>query len=519
MKRDKVFTAVFAVLAFATCLPIWAGHYLPLLDLPNHLSAIAVWAKLNDPDLDYSKYYTLNLKPLPYWAYYYACVLLSHLFSVETANKLFLTAYAVALPAGALGLARRFGRSPWLSLFVFPLVWNYNLAEGFIAYCAGIAAMAIALVAVDRHCERPTILRGAWIVVIGSSIYFFHLLPYMLFLVCAGLMVWMQREALRFDRLLERSVPVLLCTLVGLWAYKHNAEMGYGAPLSMKNEFLFDSLANAFSRGAGRFLNFLSSSRDEWIVVGLAVSWLGIALYAARTRSSDERPSPRDWALEACLAASLAAVVLLPRSMQRPFNWYMINGRFLLAAALFGALCVRGSFEGRRRWLFAPVAALGLWYAVELTVAVVRFNRHVAGFDEVVAHIPLHRSTLTLSLPPLSDPVTNVGAFNQWPSYTQIRRGGYNFYNFNYGFPLKYKTYKAAPPWNHPDHFNFEQYGAYWDYFLTHNEKAGNYHLFDKPRDEGKVRLVAEKGDWRLWENLTRPPEDSARSSVPRIVP
>ena len=34
-------------------------------------------------------------------------------------------------------MARRFGRSPWLALFAFPLVWNFNLGDGFIAYCAG----------------------------------------------------------------------------------------------------------------------------------------------------------------------------------------------------------------------------------------------------------------------------------------------------------------------------------------------------------------------------------------------
>jgi hypothetical protein len=193
----------------------------------------------------------------------------------------------------------------------------------------------------------------------------------------------------------------------------------------------------------------------------------------------------------------------------------MIHNRFTPVVALFGALCIRGVFEGRRRWLFAPVIAGSLWYAIEVNVAIARFNRHVRGFDDVVAQIPLHRSTLTLSLPPLFDPIFNTNAFNQWASYTQIRRGGYNFYNFNYGFPLRYKSYKPAPPWNHPDHFRFDMYSPYWDYFVTHNETLQpSSRVFDEAQKKGQVRLVAENGNWRLWENLTKRREepDPARS-------
>ncbi|HZS37686.1 MAG TPA: hypothetical protein VFF06_12705, partial [Polyangia bacterium] len=196
-----------------------------------------------------------------------------------------------------------------------------------------------------------------------------------------------------------------------------------------------------------------------------------------------------------------------PRSMQRPFNWYMINGRFAFVAALFGALMIRGPIAGWRRWLFAPVIAAGLFYAGDVARMVVKFNRNIAGFDAVVAQIPLHKNTLTLVLPPLSDDQVNVNCFNQWASYTQIRRGGYNFYNFSYGFPLKYKDYLPAPSWNHTERFEWSFHSRGWDYFLTHNEGAPfPFEIFPKLAREGKVQLVASQGTWKLWQKLEKDP-------------
>jgi hypothetical protein len=505
-RADRWLVIAFGVLAAATVLPIWIGRYLPLLDLPNHLSAIAVWHYLDDPRFDFFKYYYLNLKPLPYWAHYYSVHLLAYAFGVEIANKLFLTVYAIALPSGAAAFARRFGRSPWLALFVFPLVWNFNLAEGFVAYVAGMAALVLALVVVARYAARPSLRGAIALVAIGSSIYFFHLLAYMMFLVCAGLLVFTEDEAFNWRRVLARGAPVLGCALIGVWAYLNNRKMGF-ASLAGPSEFNWDPLGDSMARVPPRLLNFLSAQRDEWVVIVLVLAWLAIAVTAAR--ANRERPPTRlrELGPEVCFAAAALAALMLPRSMQRPFNWYMLNGRYVPLVALFGALLIRGPVAGWRRWLFVPVVAAGLFYAGDLSRMVVGFNRRVAGFDAIVAEIPPHKNTLTLVLPPLGDPDVNVNCFNQWPSYTQLRRGGYNFYNFNYGFPLKYRSYLPSPSWNHTELFAWNLHSRGWDYFLTHNEGApAPFEIFPKLEKEGKVRLVDARGTWKLWQKIVDDP-------------
>src|SRR4051794_8465681 len=55
---------------------------------------------------------------------------LSRALPLAVAHRLYLSVYAIALPLGALGLARQMGRSPWLTLFTFPLIFNLPLGLG-----------------------------------------------------------------------------------------------------------------------------------------------------------------------------------------------------------------------------------------------------------------------------------------------------------------------------------------------------------------------------------------------------
>jgi hypothetical protein len=83
----------------------------------------------------------------------------------------------------------------------------------------------------------------------------------------------------------------------------------------------------------------------------------------------------------------------------------------------------------------------------------------------------------------------------------QIHHGGYNFYNFADGFPLRYRMFLPALPWSHCELFEFERHAAGWDYFLTFRE-GWEYRPMDHPLADGKIRLVAHAGEWRLYEKV-----------------
>jgi hypothetical protein len=503
--RDRWFIAAFAILAVATCVPIWIARYLPLLDEPNHLSAVAVWHYLKDPSWNFDQYYSLNLVPLPYWFHYYTVHLLTYVtHSVEVANKLFLTAYVLAVPSGALLFARQFGRSHWLSLFTFPLAWNFGLSDGFIAFCAGLATVPFALVLVDRHATHPTPWRALWVLVVGSSLYLFHLLPYALFLVCGSLLVLAQPRPFRPASLLVRGLPVVACSVVGLVAMRSANNMHFHG-LKGGRQFNYEVWQVLFGTIADRMINFLSGSADEWVLVTLATSWLLLAVTAARVAESDDPEGNglrlHSFGVELCLLGALALFLGAPRTMHQPFYWYMIAGRFAVAIGFFGALTVRYRIAGWRRLLLAPVVVAGVVYSIALSRAFVEFNRHAAGFDSIVARIPRDKQVLTLMMPPHTDSTVNANVYIQWPSYVQLRHGGYNFYNFSEGFPLKYKRHLPAPPWNRPQDFRWEMHSAGWSYFLTFRE-GWEVAPLQAPLAQGKVRLIAQEGQWRLYENV-----------------
>jgi hypothetical protein len=503
---DRWLLAAFAVSAVATVLPIWIAKYLPLLDLPNHLTAVAIWHYHDDPKWDFARFYDLNLVPLPYWAHYYTVHLLTYVTrSVETANKIFLTAYALALPAGTWALARRFGRSPWLALFAFPLVWNFNLGDGFIAYCAGFAAVPPALVVVDRHAREPTWERALAVAAVGTLTYFFHLLAYVLFLVCAGMVVLAQRRALSPKLLAARALPVLSCAGIGLWALRRANDMNFHRVTGAGRQLIYDPVVDRLAQIPDRLINLLPGAADEWLLLVAVACWLALAVTAAHTAGGGDggavEGEPRRWGAELCCAAALALYLATPRSMQRPFYWHMINGRFVVAIALFAALLVRGRIDGWRRLLLAPLVVATVCYCVALSGAFREFNRHAAGFDEVVAQIPRDKQVLTLILRPMGDSTVNVSAFNQFPSYVQLRHGGYNFYNFAEGFPLRYRVHLPAPPWSHADEFDWALQSQPYDYFLTFRE-GWEYSPMKEPLAEGKVRLIAHAGEWRLYQKI-----------------
>ena len=263
---------------------------------------------------------------------------------------------------------------------------------------------------------------------------------------------------------------------------------------------IYDPVVERLAQVPDRLINFLPGRVDEIVVIAAVACWLALAITAARI-PSDEPGGAHVWGPELCFVGALALYLLSPRSMQRPFYWHMINGRFVVAIALFAALTLRGPIAGWRRLLLVPVVVATLAYDVALCGAFREFNRHAAGFDEIVAEIPRDKQVLTLILRPMGDPTVNISAFNQWPSYVQLRHGGYNFYNFAEGFPLVYRTKLPAPAWSHAETFDWTRHSAPYDYFLLFRE-GWEYSPMKQPLADGKVRLVDERGPWRLYQKI-----------------
>ena len=135
MRTDRLAYA----LALATCIvPLWVTHYLPFVDQPQHLHLIAVLTHLGDQSTVYPQLFQIRGTVTPYLGYYAIVSALSRLTGIEVANKMFLSAYVIAMPLSMAFLLRSLGRPAWPSLLSLPFAYGDNLAWGFINFCAAL---------------------------------------------------------------------------------------------------------------------------------------------------------------------------------------------------------------------------------------------------------------------------------------------------------------------------------------------------------------------------------------------
>ena len=500
IRRDPWFVALFAVLWICALVPLWAPRFLPLLDMPDHLDAIAIWHRYRNPAWGYSKYYELNLIPLPYWGYFLPVHLLSYLMPIEIANKVYLSAYALLLPLSAAMLARQMGRSHWLALFSFPLVFNMNFSYGFITFCAGIVVLSFALVVLDRYLEQPTARRAWALALLSILLYLTHVLPWMFFGVASILLVfchgWHPRRILTAAAL---EIPSLLLAMYGFHRSAGTTAVQAG-PLAYDAKG--EELINSLQQIPLRVITGWPANGPYWIVLALALCWIAVLL-TARAGSDDVEARRDGWPHRLELVALLAAIayLFLPMHLFKPVDLWMIGGRFITLVALFGALLPHGPIAGKRRLLFVPVVLLSIYYPLALASKWVQFDRRAAGFRRLMRRVERGSSTLTLVMGDGSDPAVDPQAvpYLQFHAYAQYLAGGFDPWALDTGFPYTRKpnTGFPAPRWKHPETFTFDQHGSHYDYILTKGEWTD--HALFGPDDSGRAPLVAQDGDWRLY--------------------
>lgn len=504
--EDPLLAATFTVLWICTLVPLWMPRFLPLLDIPNHLGAIAIWHRLSDPSWGYDRFYCLNLLPVPYWGHYFPVHLLAYLFPIETANRVYLSAYSLALPLGAVRLAGRMGRSPWLGLFAFPLVFNINFALGFISFCAGVAVLLFDVEVLDRFLEAPTVALAAALGLLTLLLYSMHLLPWMVFGIAAPLLFlchgWHPRRIAAATALMLPSVALALCGYVV--AGRSSTIVLPGRPAFSGS---FEPPLEAMRAIPMRLIaGWVSDDGAYKLLVTLAVVWLAILL-TARTDSRDTpvRRHGFPLRLELILLVPLAGYFLLPNHLYKPFDLWMVSGRLMAVVALLGVLLPRGGLAGRRKLLLLPLVAVCIYYPLALARHWQRFNRRAQPFVEIIRKVPRGSSTITLMIGDNSDPDADGQSvpFIEFHAYSQLLAGGFDPWAEESGFPMAIKpgAQLPAPLWSNPAAFNIIAHGLGYDYVLTRGEPFDYSVIALRHR----APLIATVGDWRLYRVIKGP--------------
>lgn len=495
---------VWIALTVIALIPVWNQRMLPQLDTPNHLALVRGWHNYHDPTWHISDYYTLRVRPVPYFLFYLVINLLLYVCQIEVANKIFLSAYLILFPLSMLALARALKRSPWLALSGFILAFNQNWIYGFSSYLMGTCFMFFSLAALLRWLDggRPRTL-----IVLGVSTilaYFGHVMPWFCFGLCAIALLFLYVRQWR--RGLWAALAMLPSVGFAVAAYIEEAHShsyfkngeGLGALGGTWHDF--PTLVKEFPH---RILELFPGNADRNILIALTLTVLALAVWQGLHRS-DETPPQRD-RIKVMLVVLGLTYCMLPYQITRPMSWWYVSPRLPSMMAPLLALWPVASLGGWRRLVMAPVIISAVILPLTLARLYRDFSRRNAPFLRLVGETPKGSNVLVVvrgmmrgpgSEELSGDPATSAPVYWHFSSWPMALHGGYDPYVFDQGIPIQPKVKLKAPPWANTDSFDLRQ-APDFDYYIVRSPS-------DDMEREPSIKVVERSSDWVLFKRQHR---------------
>jgi hypothetical protein len=516
VKRHRFWLAVWLPLAAWFAYPLWSARVIPLHDLPNHLARITALHYLHDPRWNLSPYYARSLQLVPYFAHFYLVHLLAYVTrSVIVANSIFMTAYIVLTPLAGFAFARATGRSPWLAFFLLPLAVSIYFQWGFIAFCCGVMLMLPAMAALYRLLDAPT-WRGATAVGLWTAaLYLFQVVPWAAFGAYAILLLLVELACRRWRGPLYAAAamaPSLVMLAIGVQQARAFGYFGQTGPYGPGHyESINDAPAKLLSRAANMINWFQSETSDEWIAIGLMLILLLLVVSDGGSRDVGEAgadPWRRRVRIPLAFVAFVAMAFATPFWVKHPFNWWMINQRFLLPAACVAVFFPRGPIRGARLVLVGAAVAIMVILPRDMARQYRDFSKRAWPLIDLIRMTPIGSNTLVLHEPGRSFEdaalAPQMTVWRELYNYPLVYRGGFDPYLYDDGFPIRRtsslpapKVPRAAETMFSPEEARFN--GATmmhgWDYFIVPEEAR------DAMPPDGAV-FVRDAGSWSLYRNI-----------------
>jgi hypothetical protein len=494
---------VWLALTAVALIPVWHQRLLPQLDTPNHLALVRGWHDYHDPSWRIADYYALRIRPVPYFLYYLVLHLLLFVVDIETANKLFLSAYLILFPLSVLALARALGRSPWLALGGFLLAFNQNWIYGFASFLMGLALMLFALAALLRLLDDGRRGDAFWLVGLCLGCYFSHVEAWFCFGVCAIVLVLLHRHAWR--RCLMAAAAMAPSLILALVAYveerRERSYFKHGDGLSTLSGSWRD-FPTAVRELPRRVMELFPGRLDSVVLLVLTATVVALAVWQGTARPDDDEVRRRRiwWILGALFVVYLS----LPYQITRPMSWWYVSPRVpAMMAPLALLLPALPSVRGWRRLLFAPIVVCAVVLPLQLARLYQSFSTRNAAFMYLLDDVPRGSRCLVVvrgmmrgpgSEELSGDPASSGPVYWHFSSWPMALKGGYGPYVFDQGIPLVPRVRLKAPLWTKTDLFNIRQ-APEFDYYLVR-------HPADEMDREPALRVVQRLGEWVLYRRI-----------------
>jgi hypothetical protein len=407
---------VLFLAAVASAVPLWCAPFLPLADLPQHVAAIGMLRHWWDPAFHLADRYALNVGDSQYFVYDAAGAVLSLVTgSAESANRVLLTAVAIAFPYALRSLLSALGRDERLALFAAPAFWSAPLMMGFVPYVAAVPVTAWAIALFVRQARQPSRAGHVGLATLACLLFGLHLSAYLVFLgSVAFLAVPLHRRPAKIARALAWVTPSV--ALTAAWALRGSL-VAPSTPSAGSDPVAWTSTRTLVQQLPIWAHDIWRSHVDEGCAVVLSAALVALALQRGRT--PDDRWLARAaWA--PLLFAGLAYAFL-------PYNVgpaVMLDMRMATFVILFAPLVLapRPGLAGT-----LPLVAVFAGHLVGVADSMIEVRRtdreELGDVDRLLDRIPMGARVLTL-------PVHLTSRHTHWPpwvflgSYHLARAGG-----------------------------------------------------------------------------------------------
>lgn len=481
VSSDDLFWPAFLLCAFLTVGLLWTVKYPPLVDLPQHAAQVKLWLLMEQGTSGYSDEYEWN-SFAPYLSCYFAGRLLSAVFPVPIAMKLFVTLAVLALPLAMLRVLRRTGGDRWWSLAGFALAFSFNFYWGLLNFLVAVPLSLLLVSLAFSYAQQPTARRGGWIAFLSVVLFLTHGLVCGFTLLVAGAVILTRSPQLRTA--VRGQIPLLPAAFLGtgwfLATRRSEAQAAQPPAWNLSWERLLDLPGT-----------LLGSALDiEAQLVG------GLLLLLFLTSLGTGGTSRREGIARFLpLGLALGFFLLGPEIF---FRAAFLNSRFVVFVLPLALFAVRRKAMGDLQRCVLTLLVVG--WLFNLYPRFQAFDIEAQTFDALLEVMEPQRRVLGLIFEPFPEGF-DTPLFLHHHAWYQAEKGGHVDFSFAYFYvqPIRYRpdhTPRVPDSFSwRPTSFDPAVHGEY-DYYVVRSA--------EDPEEfwSGRLAVVprVHSGDWWLYE-------------------
>lgn len=239
-------------------LTIWQFEVFPTQDGPSHIMNAFILSHYDE----FKNFFELNnLLLVPNLTYYGFMFLMTKILHPFLADKIFLTIYILLMVFSFQFLISKINKNnDFLSLFIFPFIFNYNFAKGFYNFVFSVPILFLSIAFYLRNYNKLILL------IMSILLYFSHPTSFIIFFIFVLIHNLLNIKERKFKIIYDFLLLVLPTTLLIIFLNENKGEIIY---FKKNFEFNIESIIvfnDSFEKIISSFLFFIISYLFLWTI-------------------------------------------------------------------------------------------------------------------------------------------------------------------------------------------------------------------------------------------------------------